>query len=178
MGVLASLAYLRTAPSFSNLLVTPWLEFSIAFVVAAAFVVLFIFDIRHYILPDIVIFPTAVAIFVLHGLQRPDVMELSWMLAGVSVYVGILGLVAVITHGRGMGWGDVKLGILLGIFLSFPLSLAGLLIALWLAALVAVPLLFLQKKGMKDKLPFGPFLMISALLVWYFDELVLRYMFF
>jgi leader peptidase (prepilin peptidase)/N-methyltransferase len=85
--------------------------------------------------------------------------------AGAAVF---LLLPALLTRGRGMGAGDVKLVLALGAFLGAPVAvglMAGFLIAL-------VPSVFLilargMQAGRKSKIPFGPFLAMGGVVGWF-----------
>ncbi|MCW2920188.1 MAG: prepilin peptidase [Thermoleophilia bacterium] len=77
-------------------------------------------------------------------------------------------LPTLLTRGRGMGAGDVKLVVALGAFLGAPVAVAlmsGFLVAL-------VPSIFLiaargLSAGRKSKIPFGPFLAIGGAIGWF-----------
>jgi leader peptidase (prepilin peptidase)/N-methyltransferase len=77
-------------------------------------------------------------------------------------------LPTLLTRGRGMGAGDVKLVLALGAFLGAPVAvglMAGFLLAL-------VPSIFLilsrgLRAGRKSKIPFGPFLAMGGAIGWF-----------
>lgn len=77
------------------------------------------------------------------------------------------GAVILITRGRGMGWGDFKLGGALGLIFGWPDILAVLALAFIIGALSSIVLMARGEKGMKDAVPFGPFLIIGATLVFF-----------
>ena len=77
-------------------------------------------------------------------------------------------LPTLLTRGRGMGAGDVKLVIALGAFLGAPVAVA--LMAGFLAALVPSIVLIAARgmqAGRKSKIPFGPFLAIGGVVGWF-----------
>jgi leader peptidase (prepilin peptidase) / N-methyltransferase len=77
-------------------------------------------------------------------------------------------LPALLTRGRGMGAGDVKLVFALGAFLGAPVAVA--LMAGFLAALVPSVFLIAARglhAGRKSKIPFGPFLAIGGAVGWF-----------
>jgi leader peptidase (prepilin peptidase) / N-methyltransferase len=77
-------------------------------------------------------------------------------------------LLILITKGRGMGWGDVKYVVFLGLVLNFPKIILGIFLAFLLGSVVSVALMVLGKKKIGQTIPFGPFLSAGALiaLLW------------
>lgn len=71
-----------------------------------------------------------------------------------------------ITKGRGMGFGDVKLGFLIGLVNGFPLGIIAIFLGFTLGAVYSVTLIFMKKKSMKDTIAFGPFLIMGSLLTF------------
>ena len=62
----------------------------------------------------------------------------------------------------GMGFGDVKLAFVLGVWLGLEQSLLCLLLAFILGGFVGVFLLLTGIKSRKDAIPFGPYLCVSG----------------
>lgn len=86
-------------------------------------------------------------------------------LAGAGAYFGFLFVLALLARG-GLGYGDVKLAFLLGLFLtyrSWGSLVAGVMIAFLAGGLIALVLLALRRVGRKDAIPFGPSLIAGAL---------------
>ena len=78
----------------------------------------------------------------------------------------------------GMGFGDVKLAFVLGVWLGLEQSLLCLLLAFILGGVVGVILLLTGLKTRKDAIPFGPYLCVSGwvsllcgkeLIAWYWS---------
>jgi leader peptidase (prepilin peptidase)/N-methyltransferase len=84
----------------------------------------------------------------------------NFALAG-AIGFGLLFLIAFLSRG-GMGWGDVKFAALIGLCTGFPLVFVALIMAAILGGVVAVPLLIMKKKGRKEAIPFGPFLVTTT----------------
>ncbi len=89
---------------------------------------------------------------------------LLWAIASGLVIGGLFWLLIVITHGRGMGGGDVKLGAFLGFALGFPNSLVAIMVAFISGALFSVGLIIFGKKHFGQTIPFGPFLVLGGIL--------------
>jgi leader peptidase (prepilin peptidase)/N-methyltransferase len=91
------------------------------------------------------------------------------LLTGIGI-ASFFTLLIVVTKGRAMGGGDIKLGFFIGVLNGWPLALVGLLLAFVLGALFAVMLLFLRLKRFGQTLPFGPFLIIGSLIALFFGH--------
>jgi leader peptidase (prepilin peptidase)/N-methyltransferase len=86
-------------------------------------------------------------------------------LAGLAAAWLFFALLALI-HPAGLGWGDVKLSGVLGLYLGWlgPAAVvAGLLGAFVLAALAGLGLIATGKATRKSQIPFGPFMLASAI---------------
>jgi prepilin signal peptidase PulO-like enzyme (type II secretory pathway) len=66
-----------------------------------------------------------------------------------------------VTKKKGMGLGDVKLALLLGLVLGWPKILVAYFIAFLTGSLIGVILILSKKKRLKDKIAFGPFLLAA-----------------
>ena len=88
-------------------------------------------------------------------------------MAGVGASTFFL-LLWLITRGKGMGLGDVKLAFLMGLLLGFPNVIIASYLAFLTGAGVGVILILLGKKKLKEKIAFGPFLVVGsvAALIW------------
>jgi leader peptidase (prepilin peptidase)/N-methyltransferase len=88
-------------------------------------------------------------------------------LVGAAVGGGVLFTLRFLSRG-GMGWGDVKYGLVFGLYLGPWLTLFTLLVGFVTGAVAGIGLLLSKTKRLRDKVPFGPFLsigVISAMLV-------------
>ncbi|HME81785.1 MAG TPA: prepilin peptidase [Candidatus Eremiobacteraceae bacterium] len=92
-------------------------------------------------------------------------------LEGALAGAVIFGAIYLLTRGAGMGLGDVKLAAMLGLFLGFPLMLWTAAAAFIIGALLAIPVLVARRRGRRDALPFGPFLVIAAILATFVPAL-------
>ncbi|MCW2548652.1 MAG: prepilin peptidase [Mycobacterium sp.] len=71
------------------------------------------------------------------------------------------------TGGRGMGFGDVKLAGVVGLFLAFlgwQVWLVGLFAGFFVGGVVGIALMAGGRAGRKTKLPYGPFMLVGALI--------------
>ena len=80
---------------------------------------------------------------------------------GAMASVAIMLVIYWVSRG-GMGFGDVKLAFVLGVWLGFEQSLLCLLLAFVLGGVVGVLLRLTGLKTRKDAIPFGPYLCVSG----------------
>ena len=90
----------------------------------------------------------------------------------IAAFAGIIffGGVYLVTGGRGIGFGDVKLAGALGLLLGWPDALLAFALAFIAGALVSLALLALGRKTMKESIPFGPFLIAGTFLTMLFGH--------
>ena len=141
---------------------TPLLASRLVF--ACAMIVLFVIDLRHRILPN-VITVGGIAVGFAFSLALPPGWTAS--LIGIVAGGGSLLLIAevyrLVRHEEGLGLGDVKMLGLIGAFLGWKLMLLTLVLASLLGSVVGIAMIAAGKGGMKYALPFGTFLATAAL---------------
>lgn len=96
-------------------------------------------------------------------LERLGVVALSSL--GIAIFFALL---VFFTKGRGMGGGDIRLGIFIGLFNGFPFNIMAIFFGFVIGAFVSLVLVLLRRKTLKDTVPFGPFLITGSLiaLLW------------
>ena len=94
--------------------------------------------------------------------------------AGLAVGGGILWLLAWLSpylFGKeGMGGGDIKLLAMIGAFLGWKPALLTIMIGSLTGSIIGVGLIALHVIKRDDYIPFGPFLVLGALLSMFFAE--------
>ena len=83
----------------------------------------------------------------------------------------------ILTKGKGMGGGDVKLGFLIGLFNGFPYNVLGIFLGFVIGSFVSLILILLKKKTVKDIIPFGPFLIAGSLVSLFFGKYIISWYF-
>lgn len=136
-------------------------------VLGSAGIALAFIDLDHHRLPDVIVlplYPVTVLGLVLAGLVGSTWPVLP-ALAGAVAWLVIIGGIWLVTDGRGMGFGDVKLAPVLGVTLgwvAFGASVVGLFAAFVIGALVGLGLMVAGRAGRRSHVPFGPFLIVGA----------------
>lgn len=129
-----------------------------------------LYDFREYLIID-----AAVVIAALSGLAVAYVKGDIYVsvISGLALF-GFFWGIHKLSEGKWIGFGDVKLGIALGI-INGPLVMLTLVFASWLGTLVGLALMAIGRAHLKSKLPFGTFLSISSILVLIFSSFLAGY---
>jgi leader peptidase (prepilin peptidase)/N-methyltransferase len=131
---------------------------------ASAMIVLFVIDLEHRILPDVITLPGVVLGFLFSFFMPPG-----WRDSAIGIVAGggslwLMGEAYFrLRHEEGMGFGDVKMLAMIGAFLGWKLMLLTLIISSLLGSIIGVGMIALKRGDMKYALPFGTFLAVGAL---------------
>jgi Flp pilus assembly protein protease CpaA len=135
---------------------------------AAVFLQVVGFDLKHRLILNRVTYPTVVLALAL-SLISPG-LSFPHALAGAIAIGGFFVLMNLVSRG-GMGLGDAKLGALVGAVCGVSLDLNhigavyAVIYASFLGGAVALVLLVLRLRSLKDPIPYGPFLCVGAAIV-------------
>jgi prepilin signal peptidase PulO-like enzyme (type II secretory pathway) len=134
--------------------------------VTYALITLFVSDLLYQTLPDEIIYPTLGLVFAWTLFKGDLLMALLAALAAVGFFLFLI----VVTRGKGVGWGDVKLVGLMGLFLGFPGLVIALILAFLTGATTGVILVLLRKKRLVDQIAFGPFLASATWISFFWGQ--------
>jgi leader peptidase (prepilin peptidase)/N-methyltransferase len=139
---------------------------TVAFATAAAFfsvlIIITFIDLEHQLIPNRLVV-VLLGIAALRQIFWPEVPLASAVWG--TLFGGLLLLAIAWFSGGGMGGGDIKLMLPLGFYFGLPETLLLLLLAFISGGVTGGVLLALKIKGRKDAIPFGPFLVLGALVV-------------
>lgn len=124
-------------------------------------IILAVYDLRWMLLPDKVMLPVFIVAVALAGsraLETHSWVALRGPILAAAVTGGAFLAIAVFSKGRGMGGGDIKLAVVMGLLLGLRGTAVAMMIAFDVAGILAVTLIILKKRGRRDQMPFGPFL--------------------
>ena len=172
-GVVFVLTYLYS-PLLQNLGNLNFVFFYFLFIFSSL-LVLFFQDLKFGILSDKIIgVVILVSLFYLFLFQRQEFfVNLLTGAISFGFFVLISFLFYMVTKKQGMGGGDIKLSFLLGLILGYPAIIICLYIAFLTASLISIILVLWRKKDyLVDSLPFGPFLIMGALVSLFWGNLI------
>lgn len=144
--------------------------FLAALVIYSLVLVIFVIDLKHQIIPDSMLL-MLLGVFILVGISLPAAQRFSHLVSGVGAGTFFF-LLWLITRGRGLGFGDVKLVVLIGLFLGYPETVFALYIAFLTGAISGVILMITKHAKMKTRIAFGPFLILGTLCAYVWGDVM------
>lgn len=132
----------------------------------------FVIDYRLKIIPNrlnLTIFEVGLVYTFLEGIININIAidMLLGMVAGAGIFLFITLVGGLIAGKEAMGFGDVKLMGGLGLFFGWRTIIIISLIAFLLGAIVGIALMLRKKKKSDEYIPFGPFIVISAVIAMF-----------
>ena len=132
----------------------------------------FVIDYRLKIIPNrlnLTIFEVGLVYTFLEGIININIAidMLLGMVAGAGIFLFITLVGGLIAGKEAMGFGDVKLMGGLGLFFGWRTIIIVSLIAFLLGAIVGIALMLRKKKKSDEYIPFGPFIVISAVIAMF-----------
>jgi leader peptidase (prepilin peptidase)/N-methyltransferase len=146
--------------------------------VAPLIVITFI-DLEHFIVPDVISLPGIIIGVVVHlylgagpvkGLIIDSILGI--LVGGGSLF--LLGWTYEKIRGRiGLGMGDAKLAAMLGAFFGWRAIIFILLMSSLLGTVVGLIYIMISRRGLKQPIPYGPFLAFAAGLYLFFGPQII-----
>jgi len=155
---------------------SPEAVFSVVFV--CLLITLAAIDLKHMILPDELTLGGA-ALFFVYSFFNPAVSQLDAVLSGLGaalVFSGFYFFYLKVRKIEGLGFGDVKMVLLMGIFLGLNRLVVAIFLASLSGLLVGVFFMVFRKKNLKFALPFGPFLGLGAYVALFWGDRIMTWL--
>jgi leader peptidase (prepilin peptidase)/N-methyltransferase len=150
------------------------------FLATCFLIIIFVYDLKHYIIPDRVIYPAILVVglwYLVVSIFFNFYTEYQLLTAIYSALgaAGFFLTIVLISRGQWMGVGDIKLAFLMGLLLGFPNILVALFLAFFIGAIIGVTLILFGKKNLKSEVPFAPFLIMGTFLAMFFGERIIDF---
>jgi len=146
--------------------------FLIIYLITLLLVAIFFIDLSYGIIPDKLSLLLTIVAIIFVFISGSNI--LIHFLSGMSSFLFFYTLF-VVTKGKGMGGGDLKIAFALGLILGYPFIIYGLYLAFLTGAIISIILVLWKKKKLRgDSVPFGPFLVAATLFTLFFGEKILQ----
>ncbi len=168
IAVLYGLLYLMVFTSAINLG-----QFAYLLVILPLFISVIFTDLEYGIIPDqilLFILVASLSYFLLFARG-----EFVWDLLSAFIVFLFFAFLFFVTSGRGMGFGDVKLSFILGLFLGPVNVIVSLYLAFLTGAFVSIILVVFKKRSFRGgTIPFGPFLIVSSVVAYFWGDTLIK----
>ncbi|HEU5121801.1 MAG TPA: prepilin peptidase [Candidatus Saccharimonadales bacterium] len=145
-------------------------------------VILFVYDSKWYLLPNRVVFPligVGVVYATLSLMSMHDVASaLLSLCIGIAILSGLYFVLWILSKGAWIGFGDVKLGLALALFLGeWPLAFLALFGANLIGCLLVAAGMVTGKISRGTRIPFGPLLIVGAFIAMLWGGAIMQWYF-
>lgn len=152
------------------------LDLIIALTLVSLFMIVIVSDLSYLIIPDSFIIVPSIIIFIIKTIQLGFINSIIQVLFGILSFV-LMYLIMLLGNKlfkkESLGGADIKLMFLIGLTLDPIISI----LVIFLASIIALPIsIFLLIKNKEHVIPFGPFLVLGLLIV-YFTKLDMKTIF-
>lgn len=152
-------------------------SFALWLLILVGLITLSIYDLHWMLLPNRIIFPmfglVILRVLVTIFEHNHHLLVLENSLWGLLIGAGLFYFLFQISKGAWIGGGDVKLGGLLGLLVGGPIAI---LLVIFLSSLIgtviSLPLMLTGNLTRSSKIPYGPLLIIGAIVVHLFGSII------
>lgn len=148
------------------------LELAAGLLFTSLFIAIFVIDIRHHLILNVMVYPAIVAAVAFALFTHRN--EVLYMIYGGIAGAGRLLVIALVFPGS-MGFGDVKFAALMGLIVGFPQVFVGLTVSFILGGILGAMLLIARRRGRRDPVAFGPFLTVGAMVAMLYGQDLVRW---
>lgn len=141
--------------------------------IIAVMVVIFIYDLRWSLILDKVTLPACLVVFILNL-----ALGVNWLNLIVSAAIGgsFFLIQFLVSKGKWIGGGDIRLGFLMGFSLGYPsLLIVAILAAYFIGSVVSLSLVMFKKKKWNSEIPFGVFLSSATVLTVFWGDMIVNW---
>jgi prepilin signal peptidase PulO-like enzyme (type II secretory pathway) len=140
--------------------------------IIAVMIVIFIYDLRWYLILDKITLPACAIVLILNLFLGISLWNL--------VFSGIIGssfflLQFIISRGKWIGGGDIRLGLLMGLTLGWPNIIIGIFLAYFMGAIIGLGLILAGKKKWGSRIPLGIFLSTATVITLFWGKQILNW---
>lgn len=138
-------------------------------------VVIFVYDLRHKIIPDGIVFSFMALGFIMLLLRHSAPLNTTAMLVNLISAFGVFFFFFALwflSKGSWMGFGDAKLAFAIGLFLPWSDNISAIVFSFWFGAVFGLALMAYERlmhrhrtHSLQSELPFAPFMIIAFFLV-------------
>lgn len=134
----------------------------------AAFLAVLFSDYFYFIIPDSIIF-LALFISLINNFTFNRDTALNHI-SSALIFGLIFAIIFAVSRGHWLGFGDVKLVVLVGLVFGYPLGFLAVAAAVWIGAAWGLTLIISRRADLKTRLPLGSFISLSSIIFIIFSN--------
>jgi prepilin signal peptidase PulO-like enzyme (type II secretory pathway) len=150
-----------------------WVTFLSLAPLFAILVFIFFYDLRYKEIHDAVMAPGIVYAFI----TTLTLGDWKNSLVGACIGVVFFGIQYLLSRGRWVGSGDLRIGAFIGIILGWEGILLSLFLSYVFGSIIGIVLLLTKKATQQTAVPLGPFLVLGTLLSFFWGDRILDFYF-
>lgn len=132
--------------------------------------VIFVYDLKKQLILDRVTVPAMIIALIINLILGVGFFDL---LLGAVIGFGFFFFQFVISRGKWIGGGDLRLGALMGLMLGWQSTLVALFLSYIIGAVVSIVLIIMRRKKVNSQIAFGTFLSIGTFVALMWGQMIL-----
>lgn len=153
-------------------------DVSSLFIYSIILIAIFVYDFKYYIIPNKILFAGILLGIIILLFKTLYLWTSEFLIihsVSILIVFGFFLFLYLVSHGKWIGAGDVKFGILLGLIFSWDQSLVMLFFSYVLGAIIGIYLIISKRKKLKEKVPMGTFLVIGSFITIFIGKYILNW---
>lgn len=134
----------------------------------------FFYDLKYLEISDRILIP-GIVIAIIGALSFGVTPNITSALIGMAIGVSFFLIQILISRGKWVGGGDIRIGAFMGALLGWQMVLAALVISYIIGSIVTIPLLLIGKEKLGNKVPLGPFLVTGTFVTIFAGEQIINW---
>lgn len=142
-------------------------------VVFSILTVIFVYDIKTQTVPEPFVWVALILTFL--GGWYFGGFGIIGMLSGGLIAGGFIAALAMFSKEKWMGYGDIKIALILGLLTGYPSAIFGLFFAFILGSIIGLIMIYSKGKSLKTAIAFAPFIIFSALFTITYGQIIINW---
>jgi len=170
------LVFLLIAVYFADFSIYGIVNIAYLLIISCFLIIIFVYDFKYCLVSDRIIYP-AIAITFFYDIYLSLITNqfsvFFYSILGAVIMGGFFLFWVLVSRGKWMGIGDIKIGVLLGLIFGIYQLFTALFLTFFMGAIVSLILLIMKKKKLKSQIPLGPFLAAAAFITLFWGNYLL-----
>lgn len=146
----------------------PYPQSLLYFPLSLALIFTFFYDLKYLEISDIILIPSIILAFLL----GPE--DFKSKLIGITIGTGFFLIQIIISKGKWVGAGDIRIGALMGALLGWQMTISALTISYSIGSIISIGLLITKKKKINQQIALGPFLVTGTFITLFLSEKIMN----